>query len=135
MTTKLLLEYSFVIFLLQMFKLKTYFMPLHIRQEKYNSERESLNKLLSKNTMNKSVILVSGIFSLVYIVFYLIGYELFKGTNVVYIFILMIILVIYGFIRVVINIRSDKLKENIIDKISQPITTAYLIYFVYYVLK
>jgi len=53
MTTKLLLEYSFVIFLLQIASFKSYLTPIHIKQRKYDEGMERLEKFIDKRLLNK----------------------------------------------------------------------------------
>ena len=46
MTTKLLLEFAFVILLLQVSSFKSYLTPLHIAQQKYDECMERLEKFI-----------------------------------------------------------------------------------------
>jgi len=135
MTTKLLLEFAFVIFILQAMKIKSYFTPLEIRQQKYDNGRFELDKLLGKTMTNRLVIICSVVFTIIYISFYLVGFKLFIGTKLIVFPIFLTITSIYGLIDTILDVNKDKLTENIMNRISQPVNTAYLIYFVWYVLK
>jgi len=136
MTTKLLLEFSFVIFLLQLFRIKTYFIPLEKRKEKYNNSRAELEKLLGKNIVNMIFIIMLIIFSLIYIVFYSIGFEVYKGTNLVYFSELMIALTLYELIHIILEEKRNKLRKSfVIDKLMHPMISVYLGWFIYYVLR
>ena len=135
MTTKLLLEFAFVIFLLQLYKLKSYFMPLEKKQEKFDSNRENVEKFINKKILNKIFIILSMLYGSIYFTFYIIGIELFKETNLVVFPILMIGLLTYDIVKTLLEFKSGMLWNSIIDKLEHPITTAYLIYFVYYILR
>ena len=135
MTTKLLLEFAFVIFILQVFRLKSYFTPLEIRQQKYDSGKADLEKFIGKNIVNRISIIILVLLALIYIVFYVIGFKLFIGTNLIVLPILLGMLTIYGLIKNIIEVKSDKLKDGLISKVLQPANTGYLIYFVWYVLR
>jgi len=136
MTTKLLLEFAFVIFLLQVFRLKTYFTPFVKKQEKYNNSRVELEKLLGKNIVNMIFIIILIIFSLIYIGFYSIGFEVYKGTYLIYFSELMIALTLYELIHIIIEEKRNKLRKSfVIDKLMHPMISVYLVYFVYYVLR
>ena len=135
MTTKLLLEFAFVIFILQAMKIKSYFTPLEIRQQKYDNGRFELDKLLGKTMTNRLVIICSVVFTIIYISFYLVGFKLFIGTKLIVFPIFLTITSIYGLIDTILDVNKDKLTENIMNRISQPVNTAYLIYFVWYVVK
>jgi len=135
MTTKLLLEFTFVIFLLQVYKTKSYFTPLKIKQEKFDSNRENVEKFINKKILNKIFIILSMLYGSIYFTFYIIGIELFKETNLVVFPILMIGLLTYDIVKTLLEFKSGMLWNSIIDKLEHPMTTAYLLYFVYYVLR
>ena len=71
----------------------------------------------------------------IYFTFYIIGIELFKETNLVVFPILMIGLLTYDIVKTLLEFKSGMLWNSIIDKLEHPMTTAYLLYFVYYVLR
>jgi len=135
MTTKLLLEFSFVIFLLQVSSFKNYFTPLHIVQQKYDEVMERLEKFLDKRLLYKLDIVFMIVLYSIYGVFYLISYDTYKEHGLMLLPIIMIILNIYNFIRGLFVLKSRKLSRNIVDKVSHPLTSVYLGFYVYLLLK
>ena len=138
MTNKLLLEFAFVIFILQVFRLKSYLESSKEKQIKYKTyENSKINAegIVGVKLVNRLTVIVSGLFGLIYISFYLVGFKLFIGTKLIVFPIFLTITSIYGLIDTILDVNKDKLTENIMNRISQPVNTAYLIYFVWYVLK
>jgi len=143
MTTKLLLEFALVIFILQVFRLKSYLESSKEKQIKYKTyENSKINAegILGVKLVNRLTVIVTGLFGLIYISFYLVGFKLFMGTNLVVFPILLTTLILYEYILIILDTIKNKSMNNnkmygLIDKISQPANTAYLIYFVWYVLK
>ena len=143
MTTKILLEFALVIFLLQIFRLKSYLESSKEKQIKYKTyENSKINAegILGVKLVNRLTVIVSGLFGLIYISFYLVGFKLFMGTNLVVFPILLTMLILYEYILIIIDtIKNKSMNGNkmygLIDKISQPANTAYLVYFVWYVVK
>ena len=143
MTTKILLEFALVIFLLQIFRLKSYLESSKEKQIKYKTyENSKINAegILGVKLVNRLTVIVSGLFGLIYISFYLVGFKLFIGTNLVVFPILLAMLILYEYILIILDtIKNKSMNSNkmyrLIDRISQPANTAYLIYFVWYVLK
>jgi len=134
MTTKLLLEFSFVILLLQIASFKSYLTPLHIKQQKYDDGIERLEKFLDKKLLNKLDIVFMVVIYSIYSIFYLISYDTYKEYGLMALPIIMIALNIYNFIRGMFILKSRKLSRNIVDKISHPLTSVYLGYFIYLLL-
>jgi len=135
MTIKLLLEFSFVIFLLQVSSFKSYLTPLHIKQQKYDEGIEACEKYFSKQLVSKiSIVYLILIYS-IYGIFYLISYDTYSEHGLVVFPIVMIVLNIYNFVRGMVVLKSRKLSRNIIDKIAHPLTSVYLGYFIYLLLK
>jgi len=143
MTTKILLEFALVIFLLQIFRLKSYLESSKEKQIKYKTyENSKINAegILGVKLVNRLTVIVSGLFGLIYISFYLVGFKLFIGTNLVVFPILLAMLILYEYILIILDtIKNKSMNSNkmygLIDRISQPANTGYLIYFVWYVLK
>jgi len=143
MTTKLLLEFAFVIFILQVFRLKSYLESSKEKQIKYKiykNNKIDAEGILGVKLTNRLTVIVTGLFGLIYISFYLIGFKLFMGTNLVVFPILLTMLILYEYILIILDTIKNKSMNNnkmygLIDKISQPANTAYLIYFVWYVLR
>jgi len=143
MTTKILLEFALVIFLLQIFRLKSYLESSKEKQIKYKTyENSKINAegILGVKLVNRLTVIVSGLFGLIYISFYLVGFKLFIGTNLVIFPILLTMLILYEYILIILDtIKNKSMNSNkmyrLIDRISQPANTAYLIYFVWYVVK
>jgi len=134
MTTKLLLEFAFVIFLLQLYKLKSYFMPLEKKQEKFDSNRENVEKFIDKKLLNKLDIVFMVVIYSIYGLFYVISYDTYNEHGLMLFPIAMIVLNIYNFIRGMFVLKSRKLSRNIVDKIAHPLSSVYLGYFVYLLL-
>ena len=135
MITKLLLEFSFVIFLLQISSFKSYLTPLHIAQQKYDEGIERLEKFIDRKLLNKLDIVFMVVIYIIYGVFYLISYDTYKIHGLVVFTIIMIALNVYNFVRGIFMLKSRKLSRNIIDKISHPLTSVYLGYFVYLLVR
>ena len=135
MTTKLLLEFAFVIFLLQVSSFKSYLTPLHIKQQKYDEGMERLEKFLDRKLLNKLDIVFMTIIYSIYGIFYLISYDTYREHGLILFPIMMIILNVYNFIRGMFMLKSRKLSRNIVDKIAHPLTSVYLGYFVYLLLR
>ena len=135
MTTKLLLEFSFVIFLLQIASFKSYLTPLHIKQQKYDEGIERLEKFLDKKLLNKLDIIFMVVIYTIYGIFYLISYDTYREHGLMLFPLVMIALNIYNFIRGMFMLKSRKLSRNIVDKIAHPLTSVYVGYFVYLLLK
>ena len=135
MTTKLLLEFAFVIFLLQVSSFKSYLTPLHIAQQKYDESMERLEKFLDRKLLNKLDIVFMTIIYSIYGIFYLISYDTYREHGLILFPIMMIILNVYDFIRGMFMLKSRKLSRNIVDKIAHPLTSVYLGYFVYLLLR
>ena len=143
MTTKILLEFALVIFLLQIFRLKSYLESSKEKQIKYKTyENSKINAegILGVKLVNRLTVIVSGLFGLIYISFYLVGFKLFIGTNLVIFPILLTMLILYEYILIILDtIKNKSMNSNkmyrLIDRTSQPANTAYLIYFVWYVVK
>jgi len=135
MTTKLLLEFSFVIFLLQIASFKSYLTPLHIKQQKYDEGIERLEKFLDKKLLNKLDIIFMVVIYTIYGIFYLISYDTYREHGLMLFPLVMIALNIYNFVRGMFMLKSRKLSRNIVDKISHPLTSVYLGYFVYLLLR
>jgi len=135
MTTKLLLEFAFVIFLLQVSSFKSYLTPLHIAQQKYDESMERLEKFLDRKLLNKLDIVFMTIIYSIYGIFYLISYDTYREHGLILFPIMMIILNVYNFIRGMFMLKSRKLSRNIVDKIAHPLTSVYLGYFVYLLLR
>jgi len=47
----------------------------------------------------------------------------------------MIVLTVYNFIRGMVMLKSRKLSRNIIDKVAHPLTSVYVGYFVYLLVR
>jgi len=140
MTNKLLLEFAFVIFILQVFRLKSYLESSKEKQIKYKNNKVNIEGILGVKLVNRLTVIVTGLFGLIYISFYLVGFKLFIGTNLVVFPILLTMLILYEYILIIIDtIKNKSMNGNkmygLIDKISQPANTAYLVYFVWYVVK
>ena len=135
MTTKLLLEYSFVIFLLQIASFKSYLTPLHIAQQKYDESIERLEKFLDRKLLNKLDIIFMTIIYSIYGIFYLISYDTYREHGLMLFPIIMIVLNVYNFVRGMFMLKSRKLSRNIIDKVAHPLTSVYLGYFVWLLLR
>ena len=135
MTNKLLLEFSFVIFLLQITSFKSYLTPIHIKQQKYDEGMERLEKFLDRKLLNKLDIVFMTIIYSIYGIFYLISYDTYREHGLILFPIMMIILNVYNFIRGMFMLKSRKLSRNIVDKIAHPLTSVYLGYFVYLLLR
>ena len=71
MTTKLLLEFAIVIFLLQIASFKSYLTPLHIKQQKYDEGMERIEKFLDRKLLNKLDIVFMVVIYTIYGIFYL----------------------------------------------------------------
>jgi len=135
MTTKLLLEFAFVIFLLQVSSFKSCLTPLHIKQQKYDEGIEACEKYFSKQLISKiSIVYLILIYS-IYGIFYLISYDAYSEHGLVVFPIVMIVLNIYNFVRGLFVLKSRKLSRNIVDKIAHPLTSVYLGYFVYLLMR
>ena len=134
MTTKLLLEFAIVIFLLQIASFKSYLTPLHIKQQKYDEGMERLEKFLDRKLLNKLDIIFMVVIYSVYGIFYLISYDTYREHGLMLFPLVMIALNIYNFVRGMFMLKSRKLSRNIVDKISHPLTSVYLGYFVYLLL-
>jgi len=135
MTTKLLLEYSFVIFLLQIASFKSYLTPIHIKQRKYDEGMERLEKFIDKRLLNKLDIVFMVVIYSVYGMFYLISYDTYREHGLMVFPIIMIVLNVYIFVRGMFMLKSRKLSRNIVDKVAHPLTSVYLGYFVYLLLR
>ena len=135
MTNKLLLEFSFVIFLLQVSSFKSYLTPLHITQQKYDEGVERLEKFIDRKLLNKLDIIFMTIIYSIYCIFYLISYDTYKDNGLMVFPIIMIVLTVYNFIRSMFMLKSRKLSRNIIDKVAHPLTSVYLGYFVYLLVR
>ena len=131
MTTKLLLEFAFVILLLQVFSFKSYLTPIHIKQQKYDEGIERLEKFLDKKLLNKLDNIFMVVIYSVYGIFYLISYDTYKECGLMALPIIMIVLNVQNFIRGLFILKSRKLSRNIVDRIAHPLTSVYLGYFVY----
>jgi len=131
MTTKLLLEFAFVIFLLQVSSFKSYLTPLHIKQQKYDEGMERLEKFLDRKLLKKLDIVFLVVIYTIYGIFYLISYDTYREHELAVLSIVMIVLNVYNFIRGMVMLKSRKLSRNIVDRISHPLTSVYLGYFVY----
>ena len=134
MTTKLLLEFAFVIFLLQVSSFKSYLTPLHIAQQKYDESIERLEKFLDRKLLNKLDIVFMVVIYTIYGIFYLISYDTYREHGLMLFPIMMIVLNVYNFIRGMFMLKSRKLSRNIIDRIAHPLTSVYVGYFVYLLL-
>ena len=99
MTTKLLLEFAFVIFLLQVSSFKSYLTPLHIAQQKYDEGIERLEKFLDRKLLNKLDIVFLVVIYTIYGIFYLISYDTYSKHGLMALPIIMIALNIYNFVR------------------------------------
>jgi len=135
MTTKLLLEFAFVIFLLQVSSFKSYLTPLHIAQQKYDESIERLEKFLDRKLLNKLDIVFMVVIYTIYGIFYLISYDTYREHGLMLFPIMMIVLNVYNFIRGMFMLKSRKLSRNIIDRIAHPLTSVYLGYFVWLLLR
>ena len=142
LTKQILLEFSFVILLFQICRLKSYIDSSKYKKNKYStyeSNRIDMEGVLGRKTINRLTLILSGLFILVYIAFYLIGFKLFIGTNLVIFPILLTILILFEYTIIILDtIKSRSMNKpiySLIDKTFQPANTAYLIYFVWYVLK
>ena len=135
MTTKLLLEFAFVIFLLQVSSFKSYLTPLHIAQQKYDESIERLEKFLDRKLLNKLDIVFMVVIYTIYGIFYLISYDTYREHELMLFPIVMIVLTVYNFIRGMFMLKSRKLSRNIIDRIAHPLTSVYLGYFVWLLLR
>ena len=135
MTTKLLLEYSFVIFLLQIASFKSYLTPIHIKQRKYDEGMERLEKFIDKRLLNKLDIVFMVVIYSVYGMFYLISYDTYREHGLMVFPIIMIVLNVYIFVRGMFMLKSRKLSRNIVDKVAHPLTSVYLGYFVYLLVR
>ena len=135
MTTKLLLEFAFVIFLLQVSSFKSYLTPLHIKQQKYDDGIERLEKFLDRKLLNKLDIIFMTIIYSIYGIFYLISYDTYREHGLMLFPIIMIVLNVYNFVRGMFMLKSRKLSRNIIDKVAHPLTSVYLGYFVWLLLR
>jgi len=134
MTTKLLLEFAFVILLLQVFSFKSYLTPLHIIQKKYDEGIERLEKFLDRKLLNKLDIILLVVIYTIYCIFYLISYDTYDKHGLMAFPIMMIVLNAYNFIRGMFILKSRKLSRNIVDRIAHPLTSVYVGYFVYLLL-
>jgi len=134
MTTKLLLEFAFVIFLLQVSSFKSYLTPLHIAQQKYDEGIERLEKFLDRKLLNKLDIVFLVVIYTIYGIFYLISYDTYSKHGLMALPIIMIALNIYNFVRGMFMLKSRKLNRNIVDRIAHPLTSVYVGYFVYLLL-
>jgi len=135
MTTKLLLEFAFVIFLLQISSFKNYFTPLHIVQQKYDEGMERLEKFLDRRLLYKLDIVFMIVIYSIYGIFYLISYDTYEEHGLMLLPIIMIILNVCNFIRGLFVFKNRKLSRNIIDKISHPLTSVYICWFVWLLFK
>ena len=135
MTTKLLLEFAFVILLLQVFSFKSYLTPIHIKQQKYDEGMERIEKFLDRKLLNKLDIVFLVVIYTIYGIFYLISYDTYREHGLMLFPIMMIVLNVYNFIRGMFMLKSRKLSRNIVDRISHPLTSVYLGYFVYLLLR
>jgi len=135
MTTKLLLEFAFVILLLQVFSFKSYLTPIHIKQQKYDEGMERIEKFLDRKLLNKLDIVFLVVIYTIYGIFYLISYDTYREHELMLFPIVMIVLTVYNFIRGMFMLKSRKLSRNIVDRISHPLTSVYLGYFVYLLLR
>ena len=135
MTTKLLLEFSFVIFLLQLSSFKSYLTPLHIAQQKYDEGIERLEKFIDRKLLNRLDIVFMVVIYSVYGMFYLISYDTYREHGLMVFPIIMIVLNVYNFVRGMFMLKSRKLSRNIVDRIAHPLTSVYLGYFVYLLLR
>jgi len=135
MTTKLLLEFAFVILLLQIASFKSYFTPIHIKQQKYDDGIERLEKFLDRKLLNKLDIIFMTIIYSIYGIFYLISYDTYREHELMLFPIIMIVLNVYNFVRGMFMLKSRKLSRNIIDKVAHPLTSVYLGYFVWLLLR
>jgi len=135
MTNKLLLEFAFVIFLLQVSSFKSYLTPLHIVQKKYDEGIEACEKYFSKQLVSKiSIVYLILIYS-IYGIFYLISYNTYREHGLMVFPIIMIVLNVYNFVRGMFMLKSRKLSRNIVDRIAHPLTSVYLGYIVYLLLR
>jgi len=135
MTTKLLLEFAFVIFLLQVSSFKSYLTPLHIKQQKYDEGMERLEKFLDRRLLNKLDIVFMVVIYTIYGIFYLISYDTYREYGLMVLPIMMIVLNVYNFIRGMFMLKSRKLSRNIVDKIAHPLSSVYLGYFVWLLVR
>jgi len=135
MTTKLLLEFSFVIFLLQITSFKSYLTPIHIKQQKYDEGMERLEKFLDRKLLNKLDIVFLIVIYTIYGIFYLISYDTYNEHGLMLFPIVMIVLTVYNFIRSMFMLKSRKLSRNIVDKIAHPLSSVYLGYFVWLLVR
>jgi len=135
MTTKLLLEFTFVIFLLQVSSFKSYLTPVHIIQQKYDEGIERLEKFIDRKLLNKLDIVFMVVIYSIYGIFYLISYDTYREHGLTVFPIIMIVLTVYNFIRGMVMLKSRKLSRNIIDKVAHPLTSVYVGYFVYLLLR
>jgi len=135
MTTKLLLEFAFVIFLLQVTSFKSYLTPIHIKQQKYDEGMERLEKFLDKKLLNKLDIVFMTIIYSTYGIFYLISYDTYREHGLAVLSIIMIVLNVYNFVRGMFMLKSRKLSRNIVDRIAHPLTSVYVGYFVYLLVR
>ena len=135
MTTKLLLEFAFVIFLLQVSSFKSYLTPLHIKQQKYDEGVERLEKFIDKRLLDKLDIVFLVVIYSIYGMFYLVSYNTYEEHGLMVFSIIMIVLNVYNFVRGMFMLKSRKLSRNIVDKVAHPLTSVYLGYFVYLLLR
>jgi len=135
MANKILLEFAFVIFLLQVSSFKSYLTPIHIVQQKYDEGIERLEKFIGRKLLNKLDVVFMVVIYSVYGMFYLISYNTYREYGLMALPIIMIALNIYNFIRGMFMLKSRKLSRNIVDKIAHPLTSVYVGYFVYLLLK
>jgi len=134
MNIYLLLEFAFVIFLLQVSSFKNYLTPIHIAQKKYDEGIERLEKFLDRKLLNKLDIIFMTIIYSTYGIFYLISYDTYREHGLMLFPIVMIVLNVYNFVRGMVILKSRKLSRNIVDRIAHPLTSVYLGYFVYLLL-
>jgi len=135
MTTKLLLEFAFVIFLLQVSSFKSYLTPIYIVQQKYDEGIERLEKFIDIKLLNKLNIVFLVVIYSIYGIFYLISYDTYNKHGLMVFPIVMIILNVYNFIRSMFILESGRLSRNIVDKIAHLLTSVYVVYFVYLLLR
>jgi len=135
MTTKLLLEFAFVIFLLQVSSFKSYLTSIHTVQKKYDESMERLEKFIDRKLLNRLDIIFLVVIYTIYGIFYLISYDTYREHGLMLFPIIMIVLNIYNFIRGMFVLKSRKLSRNIVDKVAHPLTSVYLGYFVWLLLK
>jgi len=96
---------------------------------------ERLEKFLDKRLLYKLDIVFMIVIYSIYGVFYLTSYDTYKEHGLILFPIIMIILNICNFIRGLFVLKSRKLSRNIVDKISHPLTSVYVCWFVWLLLK